>query len=61
VVGGLGFCGIDRKRAALTGAEQRPCWTGTADSVADGVFATLGDHDAHAEAGRERRPLRVIG
>lgn len=38
VVGGLGYCGNDRKREPLTGSEQRPCWTGTAATLADGFF-----------------------
>ena len=40
VVGGLGFCGLDKKREAPTGAEQRECWTG-GDVPAEGVFAAL--------------------
>jgi hypothetical protein len=43
VVGGLGYCGLDKKREPLTGDEQRACWTGALDGPADGVFAALGD------------------
>jgi hypothetical protein len=29
VAGGLGLCGLDPRRPALTGTEMRPCWTAT--------------------------------
>ena len=41
LVGGVGYCANDRRRAPLTGSEQRPCWTGHAEASADGFFATL--------------------
>ncbi len=41
VVGGLGFCGLDRRREPLGGDEQRACWTGASTAPADGVFAAL--------------------
>jgi hypothetical protein len=28
LVGGVGYCALDKKREPLTGAEQRTCWTG---------------------------------
>jgi hypothetical protein len=35
VVANLGYCGLDRTRAALTGDEIRPCWEArTAESAA---------------------------
>ena len=40
-VGGLGYCGLDRRRAPLTGAEQRACWTGQPEASADGFFGVL--------------------
>jgi len=52
VVGGLGYCGIDKTRAPLSGDEQRPCWTGTPDVPVDGVFAAL------LEAS-EQQPIQV--
>jgi hypothetical protein len=42
LVGGLGYCAIDRRREPLTGAEQRPCWTDSADAAADGLFLPPG-------------------
>ena len=53
VVGGLGYCGLDKKRAPLTGDEQRSCWTGAIDAASDGVFAALSDL---AEATRPQDP-----
>jgi hypothetical protein len=39
VVGGLGYCGLDKNRSPLTGAERRGCWT-VADSAGDlGLFS----------------------
>lgn len=38
LVGGLGYCALDRRREPLSGAEQRPCWTATAQAGADGFF-----------------------
>lgn len=39
VAAGVGYCAIDRKRAPLSGAEQRPCWTAPLEAAADGLFA----------------------
>ena len=41
VVGGLGFCGLDRRREALSGEEQRACWTGASAAPTDSLFAVL--------------------
>ncbi len=41
VVGGLGYCGLDRRREPLSGDERRGCWTGASDVPGDGVFAAL--------------------
>lgn len=43
VVGGVGFCGLDRRREPLTGEERRACWTGASDVLPDGVFTPLID------------------
>jgi hypothetical protein len=35
LVGGVGYCALDKKREPLTGGEQRTCWTGeTASALA---------------------------
>ena len=34
LVGGVGYCALDKKREPLSGAEQRTCWTG-AQTAAD--------------------------
>jgi len=39
VVGGLGFCGLDRRREALSGEEQRACWAGAFAAPTDSIFA----------------------
>jgi hypothetical protein len=49
VVANLGYCGLDRTHAALTGEEIRPCWEARGDAPAaaavqagpDGVRPTL--------------------
>lgn len=44
VTAGLGYCALDRHRAALTGAEERPCWersTREATSVPRAPATTL--------------------
>jgi hypothetical protein len=38
VVGGLGYCALDKRREPLTGEEQRSCWTAAASIEADGLF-----------------------
>jgi hypothetical protein len=38
VVGGVGFCAIDRRREPLTGAEQRDCWSSSGSAGDDGLF-----------------------
>ncbi len=45
VVGGLGFCGLDKRREPLTGEEQRACWTGASAVPAGSVFAALAEPD----------------
>jgi hypothetical protein len=40
VAGGLGYCGLDRRRQPLTGDEIRGCWEAwPADSLPDGAVA----------------------
>ena len=43
VVGGLGFCGLDKKRAPLSGDEQRACWAGSSAGPADSIFAAMAE------------------
>jgi hypothetical protein len=38
VVGGVGYCALDRQREPLSGEERRPCWSGTASPAAIGLF-----------------------
>src|SRR4051795_7708696 len=38
VVGGLGYCGLDKRRSPLSGSEQRACWTGVETAASDGLF-----------------------
>ncbi len=38
VVGGLGYCALDKRREPLSGAEQRACWTSGSAHLADGLF-----------------------
>src|SRR5918995_7313805 len=40
VVGGVGYCALDRRRDPLTGAEQRDCWTSAAAALEEGLFTT---------------------
>lgn len=39
VVGGVGYCGLDKNHSPLTGAEQRACWAGPESAVDQGLFA----------------------
>ena len=38
LIGGLGYCALDRRREPLSGAEQRPCWTDSPQAGLDGFF-----------------------
>lgn len=38
VVGGVGYCSLDRLREPLTGEEQRSCWSGTPVAPPEGLF-----------------------
>lgn len=38
LVGGVGYCGLDRKRQPLAGSEQRSCWTAATATTSDGFF-----------------------
>jgi hypothetical protein len=38
VVGQVGYCGLDKSRLPLTGAEQRACWTSTITPTPEGLF-----------------------
>ncbi len=51
LVGGVGYCALDRRREALTGAEQRPCWQGAIEPAADGLFV-LGEAEPVPSANR---------
>jgi hypothetical protein len=39
LVGGVGYCALDRRREPLTGAEQRTCWSAGAHTSGDGLLA----------------------
>ena len=61
LVGGVGYCALDKKRQPLSGAEQRTCWTGdvvvaNAPVAPEGTLAGLLDvldgSDAPARAPR---------
>jgi hypothetical protein len=41
LVGGLGYCALDKRRSPLTGDEQRDCWTATTADDAAGIFSGL--------------------
>jgi hypothetical protein len=41
LVGGLGYCALDRRRSPLTGDERRDCWSGAAAELPGGLFAPL--------------------
>jgi hypothetical protein len=43
VVGGVGYCALDRRRELLTGAEVRPCWTASNTAAVDGLFVVATD------------------
>ncbi len=38
VVGGVGFCALDRQRQPLTGEEQLPCWSDAKVAASTGLF-----------------------
>jgi hypothetical protein len=38
LVGGVGYCALDRRREPLTGEEQRACWTGPPEAASEGLF-----------------------
>jgi hypothetical protein len=38
VVGGVGYCVLDKRREALRGDEQRPCWSSGLQPTGDGLF-----------------------
>jgi len=46
VAGNLGFCGLDRLRAPLTGEEIRPCWDGAPEAVRGSSPSEPGATDA---------------
>jgi hypothetical protein len=39
VVGGMGYCALDRQHSPLSGAEQRECWTAPEAGLSEGLFA----------------------
>ncbi|HUG48584.1 MAG TPA: hypothetical protein VMP67_09245 [Candidatus Limnocylindria bacterium] len=66
LVGGVGYCALDKRREPLGGAEVRPCWTTATAAAGEGLFALgppalapAADQPARAAArdGRERRGL----
>jgi hypothetical protein len=50
LLGGVGYCALDRRREALSGSERRSCWTATAN-VASGGFFGLDQESAEAPLG----------
>ncbi|CAN5851334.1 hypothetical protein BH24CHL6_BH24CHL6_12310 [soil metagenome] len=40
LVGGVGYCALDRRREPLSGAEQRACWSDATESAVEGFFDT---------------------
>jgi hypothetical protein len=38
IVGGVGYCALDRRRELLSGEEQRSCWTGPELLPPDGLL-----------------------
>jgi hypothetical protein len=38
VVGGIGYCALDRHREPLTGEERRICWSGSDEPPTDSIF-----------------------
>jgi hypothetical protein len=38
LVGGVGYCVLDRRREPLSGAEQRPCWAAPAPAIGEGLL-----------------------
>lgn len=61
VVGGVGYCGLDRRRVPLSGEERRDCWTAAVALSADGLFADLAEPAGSSQSVPPLRPLRVIG
>ena len=43
LVGGVGYCALDRRREPLSGSEQRACWTGSAAAAHEGFFNDPGE------------------
>jgi hypothetical protein len=47
LVGGVGYCALDRRREPLSGAEQRPCWAAPGQPIGEGLLdAPAGEHPA---------------
>ncbi len=40
VVGGVGYCALDRRREPLNGSEQRPCWMAAGEGAGEGLFSS---------------------
>jgi len=40
LVGGVGYCALDRRREPLTGEEQRGCWSALPAVAGDGLFVS---------------------
>jgi hypothetical protein len=57
VVGGVGYCALDRQRQPLTGEEQRACWSDAAQPSSEGLFVTL--NGAPIERPKPRRTRLV--
>jgi hypothetical protein len=45
LVGGLGYCALDRRREPLTGEEQRPCWSAPVAAEDGGEWLFAGGLD----------------
>jgi hypothetical protein len=54
VAGGLGYCGLDRRRTPLNGDEIRACWE--AASATEPATEPIRDRTPSFLAGREGRP-----
>lgn len=57
VFGGLGYCGLDRRRSPLGGDEIRACWIAPTALVAEAVAVTPSDEHPFGDADLDAAPL----
>jgi hypothetical protein len=57
VFGGLGYCGLDRRRTPLGGDEMRACWVAPTALVAEAVAVAPSDEHPFSGADLEAAPL----